>query len=64
MARNYYSEINLHIVWHTKGSLPLLTPEIESITHRILKKRIIETPGVFVHETGGKFRDARSAVGG
>lgn len=25
MSRNYYSEINLHIVWHTKNSLPLLT---------------------------------------
>ena len=26
MSRNYYSEIHLHIVWHTKNSLPLLTP--------------------------------------
>ena len=24
MARNYYAEINLHIVWHTKESAPLL----------------------------------------
>src|SRR5436309_1464873 len=30
MARNYYSEINLHIVWHTKESSPLLSPAIEA----------------------------------
>jgi putative transposase len=53
MSRNYYSEINLHIVWHTKGSYPLLTTEIETLTHRLLKKRVVETPGAFVHEIGG-----------
>jgi putative transposase len=53
MSRNYYSEINLHLVWHTKNSLPLLTPDVEPLAHRFLKKRIIETPGVFVHEIGG-----------
>jgi len=31
MSRSYYSEINLHIVWHAKNSLPLLTAEIEPI---------------------------------
>jgi putative transposase len=53
MSRNYYSEINLHIIWHTKNSLPLLTQEIEPLAHRILKQRIIETPGAFIHEIGG-----------
>jgi putative transposase len=53
MSRNYYSEINLHIVWHTKNSLPLLTPQIEPIAYRFLKRRIIETPGAFVHEISG-----------
>ncbi len=53
MSRNYYSEINLHLVWHTKSSLPLLTPEVEPLARRFLKKRIIETPGAFVHEIGG-----------
>lgn len=53
MSRNYYSEINLHIVWHTKNSLPLLTPEVEPLAHRFLKKRIIDTPGAFFHEIGG-----------
>jgi len=53
MSRNNYSEINLHIVWHTKTSLPLLTPQVEPLVHRFLKKRIVETPGAFVHEVGG-----------
>jgi putative transposase len=53
VSRNYYSEINLHIVWHCKLSSPLLTPQIEPPAHRFLRKRIIETPGAFVHEIGG-----------
>jgi putative transposase len=53
MSRNYYSEINLHLVWHTKNSSPLLTPEIELLAHRFLKQRIVATPGAFVHEIGG-----------
>jgi REP-associated tyrosine transposase len=53
MSRNYYSEINLHLIWHAKNSLPLLTSEIEPLTQRFLKKRIIETPGAFFHEIGG-----------
>lgn len=53
MSRNFYSEINLHIVWHTKSSFPLLTPEIEPLAYRFLKKRIVDTPGAFYHAMGG-----------
>lgn len=53
MSHNFYSEVNLHIVWHTKASLPLLTPTVEPLTYRLLRKRIIDTPGVFVHKIGG-----------
>jgi putative transposase len=53
VSRSYYSEINLHITWHCKDSLPLLTEQVEPITHRIVKERLIRTPGVFVHEIGG-----------
>ena len=62
MSRNYYSEINLHLVWHTKSSRPLLTPEIEPLAHRFLKKRIIETPGAFVHAIGGTDTHVHIAV--
>jgi putative transposase len=62
MSRNYYSEINLHLVWHTKTSLPLLTPQVEPLAYRILKKRIVETPGAFVHEIGGTETHVHIAV--
>jgi hypothetical protein len=60
MSRQYYSEINLHIVWYTKNSLPLLTPTIEPLAHRELRRRIVETPGSFVHAIGGTLRGERS----
>jgi putative transposase len=53
MSRNYYSEINLHLVWHTKNSVPLITPEVQTMAYRFLKKRIIDTSGAYVHEIGG-----------
>ena len=53
MARNYYSEIHLHLTWHTKESSPVLTPQVEAITHHYLRGRCINTPGVFIHEIGG-----------
>ncbi len=53
MSHNYYSEINLHVTWHTKESLPLLTPQVRDVVYRYLRQRIINTPGAFVHEIGG-----------
>jgi putative transposase len=53
MSRRAYSEINLHITWHTKGNLPLIKPEIESKLYQFLKQKMIETPEVFVHAMGG-----------
>jgi putative transposase len=53
MARNYYSEIHLHVTWHTKGSDSLLVPSVEAIAHHYLRGRCINTPGVFIHEIGG-----------
>ncbi len=53
MSRNFYSEINLHLTWHTKESRPLLTPEVEEIVHHYPKGRCIKTPEVFIHEIGG-----------
>ena len=53
MSGNYYSEINLHLIWHTKESLPLISDRIEPVLYRYIRQRIIHTPGVFVHEIGG-----------
>jgi putative transposase len=53
MSRNYYSEIHLHLVWHTKLSRPLLTPQVETVVHQYLRHKLINTSGAFVHEIGG-----------
>jgi putative transposase len=53
MSRNYYSEINLHITWHTKESQPLLIPKVEAVVHHYLRGRCINTEGAFIHEIGG-----------
>ena len=53
MSQNHYSEINLHVTWHTKESMPLLTQQVEPVAHRYVRQKIINTPGVFVHEIGG-----------
>ena len=52
MARNYYSEINLHFTWHTKNSSPLLIPKIEAVVFHSVRGRCINEPGVFIHEIG------------
>jgi hypothetical protein len=53
MSNTCYSEINLHIIWHTKNSSPLLTPEIEKLAHEAIRQRVFDTPKVFFHEIGG-----------
>jgi putative transposase len=53
MSRNYYSEINLHIVWHTKLSMPLLTPDVEALVHHYLRGKLINLSGAYIHEIGG-----------
>ena len=53
MSEYSYSEINLHITWHTKLSLPLISSEIEAKLHGFLKHKIIETEGVYFHAVGG-----------
>ena len=62
MSRNYYSEINLHLVWHCKESSPLLTPVVEPLAHGFIRKRIVDTPGAFVFEIGGTETHVHIAV--
>jgi putative transposase len=62
MSRNYYSEINLHFVWHTKNSQPLLTAAVEQFTHRYLRQKLINTPGAYIHEIGGTDNHVHLAV--
>jgi putative transposase len=51
--RSIYSEINLHITWHIKASIALLTGKIEDRVHHYLKHSVIATGGVTFHEIGG-----------
>ena len=54
MPRNVYSEINLHFVWHTKNSAPMLADPVDHHLYRFLKDRALQTPpGLFFHEIGG-----------
>ena len=62
MGHNYYSELNLHLTWHTKESLPLLTERVAVLALRCIRQKIISTPGAFVHEIGGTETHVHVAV--
>ena len=62
MPRNVYSEINLHVTWHTKHNTPVLVDTVENRTHRHLRHRALQTPGVNVHEIGGTADHVHLAV--
>ncbi len=53
MPRNVYSEINLHLTWHTKNNDPVLLDVVENRTHQFLRHRAITTAGVVVHAIDG-----------
>ncbi|MBN1490999.1 MAG: IS200/IS605 family transposase, partial [Phycisphaerae bacterium] len=60
--RNVYSEINLHMTWHTKENAAVLIDRVENRTHHYLRHRAIETPGVIVHAIGGTVDHVHLAV--
>ncbi|HKV39350.1 MAG TPA: IS200/IS605 family transposase [Blastocatellia bacterium] len=62
MPKNVRSEINLHLVWHTKLNQPSITPEIEPALHRFLGNRALESRGVFVHAVDGTQDHVHMAV--
>ncbi len=53
LSRRAYSEINLHITWHTKDNAAVLRDEIEVQLHRYLRGRAAQASGLFWHEVGG-----------
>jgi putative transposase len=62
MPRNVYSEINLHLTWHTKHDAPVLVDTVENRTHHYLRHCALETPGIIVHELGGTADHVHLAV--
>ena len=53
MSRDYYAEINLHLVWHTKLSTSTLTPQVAKVVYEDLRSRIYRAAGVILHAVGG-----------
>jgi putative transposase len=53
MSRRAYSEINLHVTYHTKGNLPLIKGDVEPKLYGFVKERILKTPGAYFHAVGG-----------
>ena len=53
MPRNVYSEINLHMTWHTKNNNPVLTGSIEQRLHHNLEHETRKAKDVFFHAVDG-----------
>jgi putative transposase len=53
MPKNVYSEINLHITWHTKLNNPVLIETIENRVHHYLEHKIRGTKSVAFHAVNG-----------
>ena len=53
MSNSFYSEINLHLTWHTKHNRPTLTPEPEKVAHDAIRRKALSFRGVIVHALGG-----------
>ncbi len=52
MSRNYYSEINYHITWHTRESLPLLSEEVEQLVFAAIREKAAKLGAIYLHELG------------
>lgn len=53
MPSHIYSEIYLHVTWHTEGDLACINGTVESFIHNHLSNRCRETKGVYFHGVGG-----------
>jgi putative transposase len=53
MAKDAYHELFVHLVWHTKDSAGIIPPEAEDWIHEIIRQRLLEPGGIFVHQIGG-----------
>ena len=62
MPRRVYHEINLHIVWRTKDSAPVIGDAVRRPLYGYVCNRARETEGVLVHEIGGTADHVHLAV--
>ncbi len=62
MPRNVYSEIFLHIVWHTKDSAPMIREAFRDHLYAFLRKRCNNTDGARCYAIGGTTNHVHLAV--
>ena len=53
MPRNVYSEIFLHIVWHTKDGVPMIRDGFRDALYEFIRERCRKTEGVRCYAIGG-----------
>ena len=53
MSIRVYSEINLHITWHTKNGLKMINAEMQPEIYAFLKNKVVQTRGAYFHAIGG-----------
>ena len=53
MSNRSYSEINLHITWHTKDNIPFISPNLEPDLYAFIKDRIVRDKQAYFHAIGG-----------
>ena len=53
MSIRVYSEINLHVTWHTKDNRQLIDAAMQPELYAFLKNKIVETRGTYFHAIGG-----------
>ena len=63
MSRNAYFDLDVHVVWHTKNSAPLLNEAIRARVYAYLERRLRETPDVKLHAIGGTATHVHLAAG-
>ncbi|MCK6483395.1 MAG: IS200/IS605 family transposase [Phycisphaerae bacterium] len=62
MSSHVYHEIYLHFNWHTKGDLPLLSGDLETLAHAELKAKCGRMKGAYLHGLGGTDTHVHLAV--
>ena len=62
MSSHVFHEIYLHLNWHTKDNLPLITSTLEHDIHEFLRERCRQTKGVYFHAIGGTDNHVHLAI--
>ena len=62
MASHVFSDVFLHINWHTKGDYPSLQGQVEQLTHALVRDEAERMKGVLLHKLGGTDNHVHLAV--